>query len=234
MTWMGKINAGVRAAALALLSAAGAAQAETVTYTFTAVVDRVMELHHSQGGYVDSASLEGHRMAVNDRLTGRISFDTSDPSWFFDYGDYSLSTLPKFSLEYSFQSGLNSYASTYEGSANVTDTPALDSFALGNVNYYPGQALDLTGGAGLAFDDTSGGYLTSTALPASIDTLYPGLVSRIGGSWYRRSDDTSVSFWGTLTSIERVQVSAVPEPESALLMLAGLGAIGAALRKRRA
>ncbi|USX24098.1 PEP-CTERM sorting domain-containing protein [Oxalobacteraceae bacterium OTU3CINTB1] len=232
-TWKSKINAGVAAVTLTLL-AAGAAQAETVTYTFTAVVDRVMELHYFQGGYVDSANLEGHHMAVNDRLTGRISFDTSNPSWFFDYGDYSLSTLPTFSLEYSFKSGLNNYASAYAGSADVTNTPDLDSFALGNVNYYPGQAPDLTGGAGLAFDDASGAYLTSTALPASIDTLFPGLVSRIGGGWYRTSDETSVSFWGTLTSIERVQVSAVPEPESALLMLAGLGAIGAALRKRRA
>ena len=106
MSWITKMNAGVGSLALALLSTAGAAHAETVTYTFTAVVDKVMELHYFQGGYVDSAELEGHHMAVNDQLTGRISFDTSDPSWFFNYGEYSLATLPKFSMEYSFQSGL--------------------------------------------------------------------------------------------------------------------------------
>jgi hypothetical protein len=234
MTWINKLNAGIGAVALALLSAAGAAQAGTVTYTFTAVVDKVLELNNFQGGYVDSATLEGHHMAVNDQLTGRISFDTSDPSWFFDYGAYSLGTLPKFSMEYSFQSGLNNYASAYTGSVRVIDSPDLDSVSLDNANYYGGTPPDLIGGAGLAFDDASGTYLTSTALPSSIDTLYPGLVSRIGGSWYRTGDETGIFFWGTLTSIQQVAVSPVPEPESALLMLAGLGAIGAALRKRRA
>lgn len=59
-------------------------------------------------------------------------------------------------------------------------------------------------------------------------------MSTIGGGWYRQSDEYGIPFRGTFTSIQRVQVSAVPEPESALLMLAGLGVIGAALRKRRA
>lgn len=81
MAWISKMKAGVGAVALALVSAAGTAQAEMVTYTFTAVVDRVLELQGSQGGYVDSAELEGHHMTVNDRLTGRISFDAADPSW---------------------------------------------------------------------------------------------------------------------------------------------------------
>ena len=234
MTWITKMNARAGAAALALLAAAGTAHAATVTYTFTAVVDQVLELHGNQGGYVGSAELEGHHMAVNDALTGRISFDTAHPSFVFDYGQYSLATLPNFSMEYSFKSGLNSYASTHAGSVRVLDSPDLDSVALDNANYYGAPPPDLIGGAGLAFDDTSGAYLGSTALPASLDTLYPGLVSRIGGSWFRQSDESGIFFWGTLTSIQRVDVSPVPEPESALLMLAGLGAIGAALRKRRA
>lgn len=237
MTWITKMNAGVGigALALALLSAAGTARAETVTYTFTGVVDKVLELHGAQGGYVDSANLEGHHMAVSDRFTGRISFDMADPSWFFNYGDHSLADLPKFSMEYSFQSGLNSYASAYTGSVRVIDSPGLDSISLDNANYYGGTAPELIGGAGLSFDDASGTYLTSTALPASIDIHRPGLLSRIGGSWYRGSDETGIFFWGTLTSIQQVAVSPVPEPESALLILAGLGAIGAAaLRKRRA
>jgi hypothetical protein len=235
MAWINKMKAGVGAVALALVSAAGTARAEMVTYTFTAVVDRVLELQGSQGGYVDSAELEGHHMTVNDRLTGRISFDAADPSWSFDYGAYSLSTLPKFSMEYSFQSGLNNYASAYTGSARVIDSPDLDSFSLDNTNYYGENVPEIIGGAGLSFDDASGKYLASTALPTSIDILYPGLLSRIGGSWYRQADETGIFFWGTLTSIQQVTVSPVPEPEAALLMLAGLGAIGAAaLRKRRA
>jgi hypothetical protein len=228
------MGARVGTLALALLSATGTAQAETVTYTFTAVVDSVLSLQYFQGGYVDGAELDGHHMAVNDHLSGRISFDSAEPSWFFDYGDYSLATLPKFSLEYSFKSGLNDYASTYTGSARVIDMPDGDSVALDNTNYYGGTPPGLIGGAGLAFEDGSGTYLTSTALPESIDIHRPGLHSRIGGSWYRTSDETGIFFWGTLTSIQQVTVSPVPEPESALLMLAGLGAVGVAMRRKRA
>jgi hypothetical protein len=234
MTWTTKMNAGVGAVALALLSAAGPTHAETVTYTFTAVVDRVLALSKGQGGYVDSANLAGHHMAVNDQLTGRISFDTANPASFFDYGTYSLSTLPTFSMEYSFKSGLNNYASAYMGAVTVVNGAGNDSIALDNTNYDGAAQPDLSGGAGLGFSDASGAYLNSTALPSTLDITYKGLVSTIGGGWYRQSDEYGVSFWGTLTSIQRVQVSAVPEPESALLMLAGLGMVGAALRKRRA
>ncbi|SEN79062.1 PEP-CTERM protein-sorting domain-containing protein [Duganella sp. CF517] len=235
MTWTSKMNAGVGAVALALLSAAAPTHAETVTYTFTAVVDRVMALSKGQGGYVDSAELAGHRMAVNDQLTGRISFDAANPSSFFDYGTFSLSTLPTFNMEYSFKSGLNNYASAYMGAVTVVNAVGSDSISLDNTNYEGGAQPDVSGGAGLGFNDASGTYLDSTALPSTLDTAYKGLVSTIGGGWYRQSDEYGVSFWGTLTSIQRVQASAVPEPESALLMLAGLGAIGAAaLRQRRA
>nr|WP_315216556.1 PEP-CTERM sorting domain-containing protein [uncultured Duganella sp.] len=234
MTWTNKMNASVGAVALALLSAASPTHAETVTYTFTAVVDRVLALSKGQGGYVDSAELAGHRMAVNDQLTGRISFDTANPSFFFDYGTYSMSTLPTFSMEYSFKSGQNNYASARTGAVTVVNGPGNDSIALDNTNYEGEVQPDLSGGAGLGFTDASGGYLNSTALPSTLDIAYKDLVSTIGGGWYRQSDEYGVSFWGTLTSIQRVQVSAVPEPEAALLMLAGLGVIGAALRKRRA
>ena len=233
MTWTTKMNAGVGAVALALLSAAGPTHAETVTYTFTAVVDQVLALSKGQGGYVDSADLAGHHVAVNDQLTGRISFDTANPASFFDYGTYSMSTLPTFSIEYSFKSGLNNYASAYMGAVTVVNGANSDSIALDNTNYEAGAQPDLSGGAGLGFNDASGGYLNSTAAPSTLDIAYKGLVSTIGGGWYRQSDDYGISFWGTLTSIQRVQVSAVPEPEPALLMLAGLGAVGAAMRKKR-
>lgn len=233
MTWTTKMNAYLGAAALALLAAAGPASAKTVTYTFTATVDRVMALSHGQGGDVDSASVADHHMAVNDQLTGRISFDTANPSFFFDYGNYSLSELPSFSMEYSFKSGLNNYTSAYAGAVTVVNRADRDSIALDNTNYQ-GMVPEISGGAGLGFNDPSGTYLDSTALPETLDILHKGLVSTIGGGWYRQSDEYGVSFWGTLTSIQRVGVSPVPEPESALLMLAGLGAIGVALRKRRA
>lgn len=234
MSWITKMNVHVGIAALALLSAIGPVRAATVTYTFTAVVDRVVALSHGQGGDVKSADLEEHHMALNDQLTGRISFDTANPSFFFDYGQFSQSTLPNFSMEYTFKSGLNSYASAYAGSVQVVDSPNLDSISMDNTDYTGDAQPNILGGAGLGFNDTSGTYLNSTALPLSLDTSHKGLVSTIGGGWYRQSDEYGISFWGTLTSIQRVDVSPVPEPESALLMLAGLGAIGAALRKRRA
>lgn len=234
MTWTTKMNAGVGAATLALLFAASPARAETVTYTFTAVVDQVMALSKGQGGFVDSADLAGHHVGVNDQLTGRISFDIANPASFFDYGSYSLSTLPTFSMEYSFKSGLNNYASTNSGAVTVMNGAVSDSISLENTNDGFGEQRDVSGGAGLGFNDASGKYLNSTALPSALDIAYKGLVSTIGAGWYRQSDDYSLSFWGTLTSIERVQASAVPEPESAMLMLAGLGALGVALRKRRA
>ena len=115
----------------------------------------------------------------------------------------------------------------------MIDSPGFDSISLDNANYYGEPVPSLIGGVGLAFEDASGAYLTSTALPASIDIHRTGLLSRIGGSWYRGSDETGIFFWGTLTSIEQVAVSPVPEPESALLIVAGLGAVGAALRRKR-
>ena len=234
MTWTTKMNAGVGAMALALLSAAGPTHAETVTYAFTARVDQVLALSKGQGGYVDSADLAGHHVAVNDQLTGRISFDMANPSFFFDYGGYSMSTLPTFSIEYTFKSGLNNYASANLGAVTVVNGASGDSIAMDNTSDDAGSQGDVSGGAGLGFNDASGGYLNSTALPSTLDIAYKGLVSTIAGGWYRQSDEYGISFWGTLTSIQRVQASAVPEPESALLMLAGLGTIGAALRKRRA
>ncbi len=83
---------------------------------------------------------------------------------------------------------------------------------------------------------TGGGVVLQFTAPATATRLYLGVADALGFAaqtgWY--SDNTgSYEFSASLTNAGVNPTGAVPEPETYALMLAGLGLLGFAARRRR-
>lgn len=149
--------------------------------------------------------------------------------------------------------------SVYNNSLTGTFTYDADTSTLSNVNLvltYGGQANDITGA--LSYLD----YMAQGSIPAGnlmveatqigfagassgtdIFFKFTDLISNAGGvlnlSGVTIHDigfakNSAKSFSGTLTGVPQATASAVPEPEAYAMMLAGLGLVGFAARRKLA
>jgi hypothetical protein len=239
-----KIRAALFACALAL-SAAGA-HAAPVTYNFTGQVSSISVFKGAfmGGGWeygVAEAEIAGRRVALASQVIGTFTYDAADAEVFTDVDpnapgsdvSYNLGTL-KLQYKVITQNGFEHNA-IGGGAADVKNDRPGDALRIQSYTFEVEQGMTLRSLTGLYFNDATGTLLQSGLMPAEINTSFPSLLdhSFLNGSYYANEGATSFHFGASLTSLERVNVSAVPEPSAYLMLLAGLGAIGMATRRQR-
>jgi len=92
--------------------------------------------------------------------------------------------------------------------------------------------LDLLNQISFGIGDPSSQLLSSASLPASFGSAGPGAAAGIAGIFRAADFSSQILYTATLTSLTPV-VLAVPEPETYAMMLAGLGMLGMAARRKR-
>ena len=239
-----KIRTALFACALAL-SATGA-HAAPVTYKFSGQVDSIAVFKPGRfGGVWDygvaEAEIAGRRVALASEVIGTFTYDAADAETLSDLDpkapgsnmSYSLGT---FKLEYKVitQGGFEHNASG-GGYGETRDNQSGDYLQLQSYMYAIEQGMTLRSLTGLYFKDATGALLQSGLMPSEINTSLPSLLegSFLTGSFIANQGESIFNFGASLTSLERVTVSAVPEPSTYLMLLAGLGAIGMAARRQR-
>lgn len=223
--------------AAALAAGTSSAQAASVSYTFNAVVDSLWSANADGIGDGLSATVGNHHIALGDKLVGTLTYDANDAALLTDNdpdhpGTNLLYNLPTFSLQYAFISG--THALNITGGAGTTwDTPEGDSLNFEAVpqifesgNTYWSYTNFSIGGPG-------GDLLNSGAFPAAINLAALDLTwSRLNSSFNELDNSAGMGFTAALTSFQPAAISAVPEADIHLMLLAGLGAIGYSARRR--
>lgn len=222
--------------ALALTGAVSAAQAAPVTYNFTADLFSLSE--QQQWGFeeVASADLGSNHLALGDKLVGSITYDPADAEFVMDGdpngapGTNYLYNLPKYTIEYTTLSGGYSFSSTFAFAETVngtSDVMRFDSYARST-----SQDLNLIARSVFSFWSDDNNWLSSATLPTSLNASFPGLTSGLLGSLRTEDFGAIINFSANVTSISPA-VSAVPEPSTYAMLLAGLGLLSVAARRQR-
>jgi hypothetical protein len=238
----------IRAATLTCLLAVGAAgaQAAPVTYNFTGQVGSINVFTSDNWGGswkygVAEAEIAGRRVALASKVIGTITYDAGDAEALIDLdpsapGSNVSYNLGTFKLEYTVvtQGGFH-HNSSGAGFAETRNDHPGDALLIQSYTFGIEQGMTLRSLTGLNFNDATGDLLESGLMPAEINTSLPSLLenSFLNGSLIANEGSSIFNFSASLTSMERVNVSAVPEPSTYLMLLAGLGAIGMASRRQR-
>lgn len=215
------------AALLASLTLASAAHADVLTYEYTA---KINHLYKSEWMNYDvpiaNTTLPGYSLNVGDEITGRFSIDTLTPlSYSVQYDGVSSSYYKGSAHNQMFlnigQDGLkyaSAYSDQYGPSVSVQDSgPAhgVDSVTLAS------SISDAQGTTflSLSFSDLSGAALNGTGIPASLSALN---TPKFGYTFFSNAGFQAITMDVGFTSMNLVSVSAVPEPGTYLMFLAGL------------
>ena|SRR5450830_164817 len=223
---------------LACLLSAGLAHASLVTYNFTASVTGLTELFPGADiNYPNSSDYTGFTITIGDILHGSFTMDTATPLF------YSSPSGSGTYNSYNAAAGQNAFTAIFNSSAyTVSSTNQFATMGLDTQNQLPGQGHD-TAGIGTGRDLNSGGYESfgvdlsdpsATALTYNhIPTSLSGFTEGTFQYWFSSGmapHSLELIVDGTVTSL--TQVSAVPEPSSYLMLLAGIAAIACVRRNR--
>lgn len=223
------------AALAAACTFAGGANAEIITYQFSATVIGGAVTYADGSDDFGMALMGDARVLYGDSLTGRLSYDTDMPKWLTPRPDLQLYLGGNAGLSYRIaesgftfassgadlpQASVGINGSRYRG---VTDHFSLTSHSYSEDDTVPPYVTSLL------FVDRDGTAFDTTALPAVLDLRW---FEQVTLSTLHFGPAYNSQFYAQVTSLERV--SAVPEPASSAMLLAGLGLLaGARLRRQR-
>ncbi len=223
---------------LACLLSAGLAHAGLVTYNFTASVTGLTEEYPgADDNHPSSSNYTGFTITVGDILHGTFTMDTSTPLL------YSSPSGSGTYNSYNAAAGQNAFTAIFNSSSyTVSSTNEFATMVLSTLNQLPGQGHDnagistsrdlSTGGYeafGVNFSDPSATALTYNQIPGSLSGFTDGTFQyRFTSGMAPHAIGLIVD--GAVTSL--TQVSAVPEPSSYLMLLAGIAAIAGVRRNR--
>ena len=217
-------------AAVVTALAFGSAQAEVVTFEFTATVSGIFQFDPSLPLLADSVNVLGSTIRNSETLHGTMSYDTSAPIWVIQkraavplvfYKDMGSMTLT-FHDGLHFDSAATAETPQISVGDNSTTYRGADTFGFSTASRITAEQ-----NASLFLVDRSGTALGSTSLPSDLDlsrfnqrTLY----------YYFGSGEQAIEVDATITSLQLL--SAVPEPDTYLMLAGGLGLL--AWRRRNA
>lgn len=218
-----------------------AAHAAPVTYNFAGTINMLTE-QQTNGAFlsVAYAELGGSHLALGEKVIGSITFDAANAEFMTDdsspdspNSNYSYN-VPTFSLQYQTESGGYSFSSFPGGPgwATTSNQPTGDAVGFQSTSFNQQLGLDLLNQVFFGIGDPSGQLLSSAALPASFGAAGPGTASSVTGIFRTTDFGSVINYSATMTSLTPV-VMAVPEPETYAMMLAGLGMLGMAARRRK-
>ncbi len=221
------------AAVLAGFALASSAHADILTFEYTANINSITE--YELVGYiirpVTTTTMPGHSVSIGDHVTGRFTIDTQTARGYT--GPVDNGTMSSYS---SAATHNNISAFIGHDGVNYTNALPINSY-LAVQDQLPGTGADtlsLSSSQGdnlgshiaqLTFSDPTGATLSNSAIPSSL----AGLTT--GEFLYRFSSIASGSYVavkvnGAVTSLQLLSVSAVPEPQTYLMLLSGLGLLG--------
>lgn len=222
---------------LAGLSLFGSAQATVYQFDFTAKIQEMVEFSPMtfDGGPVTSSSLSGSTVSVGDVISGHFSYDTAT-GLFRSNGGSAMYSAPAAQNALDVSIGGNSiglsdttYSSTnVQVSNNAAALGGADSFGIANLstNVYASQMM------ALSFFDNSGLALNAATMPGQLDFASFGR-STFYYTYSSNATHAMMGANGALTSVTFVQApTPVPEPETYVMLLAGLAALGLKGRRR--
>lgn len=219
---------------MALLASATAANAEIVTFEYTAKITDLTERGPWSpiAYHVESSNLPGFTVRNGETITGRLSYDTG----------MQLVQDPDFPSSHVYKLGSD---------ANITHTFTLQgSGTSASVDSVPGVRLEdsSSGGDRLTFTGNAGGnnwwetYFSLTAArPGYQPAVLPGAagLSEVAGTSGFTAESFYITFWDAgiqLNADAHISsfhvVSSVPEPSTYAMLL--VGAVPLLLRRRKA
>lgn len=213
---------------------AGSAQAELVSYQLHATVSSLEYfdwIHTSSPKSASTLNLREDTVSLGDTLTATFSYDSATPlsadpnSWRPSFSGPAPSL--KISMQFdhrniAFHSTASSQSTIYSFD---NDLFLGDSLRLASWNETPSSSV----GAGLSFEGKDETAINGGNLPTDFSKFRPGVFS-LGINDYSQLPMNQYSITAKLTSLERI--NAVPEPESYVMLLAGLGLMAGLGRKR--
>jgi hypothetical protein len=203
------------------------AQAEIVTFEFTGVIAQIREFpENARSRLVVQTDFTPVTTTVGDTFKSTFSFDTATVPYsstataqsFDSYGNSAPASTVALSNGLNFSSGNDRYMSVHN------DIYDLVAFAA-----YPDWQTPASHYVSFWMFDDSGTALSSTALPGQLhpDMFYD---ANMRFSW-QGAGANLVDVRGDILSITRV--APVPEPATYGMFLAGIGIVGAAVRRRQ-
>ncbi len=211
---------------------ATAAQAERLTYEYTATVTSLTQfvLGNDHVDFLQQAMLPGGTIAIGDTVTGRFSFDTAwlpavqaNPGT-QGYAHYS----PADPVSAAFAQGLQ-FASTSQHSlalaidqSNALNGNDLLAFTSANTTAAVTETL------GVEFSDPAAALLTSTSL-ADAGAILQAANGSFHYAYTTNEPVVTIRAGGAMTGLRLV--SSVPEPTTYAMFAAGLGLL--AWRRKR-
>lgn len=213
---MQKYLAGLLSALMLSISA----HAAQVTYDFTAMIGSISDYSLTRSGPFSpqSITLADGAVSVGDTLKGRISYDTSTALQVDPLGDGPTytGTSPLSSVTLKFDASNVSYRSTQ---AQIT---------LYDNNPYWNDAISLdtndnsTQRSFLLWATTRGAVVNGSVIPSSLNAFDDQRL------FFGADDYLALAYFTSMT-----QVSAVPEPSTSAMLLAGVGLVGWIARRRK-
>lgn len=197
------------------------AHAEFITFEFTATISNILQYDPSLPFLVDSVDILGSTIQTSETVHGIMTYDTSAPVWTIQkqvpvpvvfYKDMG-------SLSLSFQGGLSFDSRAFAETPQMSMLNNSTTYRGGDgISFSTSSRIDPEQRASLFLFDQTGTAFDSTALPGNIDL---NRFNQRSLSYYFGANEQTIEVSTTITSLQLL--SAVPEPDTYLMMASGLG-----------